>query len=290
MNKMQENKNKIKAEAYKLKENYSWQELLNIFYFLRSDQGCPWDRKQTHQTLRTNMIEEAYEAIEAIDDEDPESLKDELGDVLLQVIFHSQIAEENHEFSIEDVINNLSQKLIRRHTHIFGEDQALTEEDALDTWAKNKIIEKGQKSAADSVEDIPKSFPALSKAYKTQKRAAKAGFDWEETESIIEKIQEELLEVANAKKELNETTFKNNAELNLEMEAGDLLFAVVNYLRHLRVDPEIALTRATEKFQKRFRKVEKLVYLSEREFEQLTLNELDEFWDKVKLEENNEIR
>lgn len=292
MSNMKESQKKFKAENFTLKEHYDWQELLAIFSFLRSDQGCPWDRKQTHQSLRSNMIEEAYESIEAIDDEEPDRLKDELGDVLLQVIFHSQIAEENKEFAIQDVIDNLAQKLIRRHTHIFGKDQAETEEDALNTWAKNKIVEKGQRSAADSVEDIPESFPALSKAFKVQKRAAKLGFDWDETETVIEKIKEEMLEVGSAKEELVEESLENyhNAKLNLEMEAGDLLFAVVNYLRHLKIDPEIALNRSTKKFQKRFRKIEELVTKSGNELEQLTIDELDNYWNHVKAEEKNEIR
>lgn len=272
---------RLQAQDFKLKENYSWQELLDIFYFLRSDQGCPWDQKQTHQSIRSNMIEEAYEAVEAIDEQDPAKLKDELGDVLLQVIFHAQISAEDQEFEMQDVINNLARKLIRRHTHIFAEDSAKTEQDALDTWQKNKIKEKGQKTIADSLEDVPKSFPALSKAYKVQKKAAKVGFDWDNAEDTIAKIFEELNEVKQA---------KQTSALNLELEAGDLLFAVVNYLRHLKVDPEIALNRATEKFQKRFRILEQMIKQESLEIENLDLAELDKYWEYAKLEEQDASR
>ena len=272
-NKLQPTTDNLKEKYSEIKENYTWQELIEIFYFLRSDQGCPWDQKQTHQSLRSNMIEEAYEAVEAIDDRSPERLKDELGDVLLQVIFHAQISAEQNEFTIQDVIDNLARKLIRRHTHIFGQDSATNVQDALNTWQNNKRKEKGQKSVADSVEDIPKSFPALSKAFKVQKKAAKAGFDWEKAEDTLVKIKEEVAEV---------DTARNTTALNLEMEAGDLLFAVVNYLRHLNVDPEIALNRSTQKFQKRFRKVEELINQDNLDMENLNLEQLDEYWDKAK--------
>ena len=272
-NKLQPTTDNLKEKYSEIKENYTWQELIEIFYFLRSDQGCPWDQKQTHQSLRSNMIEEAYEAVEAIDDRSPERLKDELGDVLLQVIFHAQISAEQNEFTIQDVIDNLARKLIRRHTHIFGQDSATNVQDALNTWQNNKRKEKGQKSVADSVEDIPKSFPALSKAFKVQKKAAKAGFDWEKAEDTLVKIKEEVAEV---------DTARNTTALNLEMEAGDLLFAVVYYLRHLNVDPEIALNRSTQKFQKRFRKVEELINQDNLDMENLNLEQLDEYWDKAK--------
>lgn len=272
---------RLQAQDFKLKDNYTWQELLDIFYFLRSEQGCPWDQKQTHQSIRSNMIEEAYEAVEAIDEQDPAKLKDELGDVLLQVIFHAQISAEDQEFEMQDVINNLAQKLIRRHTHIFAEDSAKTEQDALNTWQKNKIKEKGQKTIADSLEDVPKSFPALSKAYKVQKKAAKVGFDWDNAEDTIAKIFEELNEVKQA---------KQTSDLNLELEAGDLLFAVVNYLRHLQIDPEIALNRATEKFQNRFRILEQMIKQDSLKIENLDLVELDKYWEYAKLEEQDASR
>lgn len=307
-NKMQDRsqrtKDNLKEKYSVLKDNYSWQELVEIFYFLRSDQGCPWDQKQTHQSLRSNMIEEAYEAVEAIDDQSSERLKDELGDVLLQVIFHAQISAEKNEFTIQDIIDNLAKKLIRRHTHIFGNDSATNVQDALSTWQNNKRKEKGQQSIADSVEDIPQSFPALSKAFKVQKRAAKAGFDWEKADDTLFKIKEELAEVDAAKNRLSEiqkqiidsdktnpvnltenlNQARNIAELNLELEAGDLLFAVVNYLRHLNIDPEIALNRSTKKFQKRFRVVEELIRQDSLNMENLNIEELDKYWDQAKCE------
>lgn len=270
--------NKLKAEEFILKEHYTWQELVEIIAFLRSEQGCPWDRKQTHQSLRSHLIEEAYESIEAIDQNNPERLKDEIGDVLLQVLLHAQIASENQEFNISDVISHLSQKMISRHTHVFTKQKAGNAQEALLTWNQNKAIEKGQQSAAERVEDIPQSAPALSRAYKAQKRAAEAGFDWTDIEPVIAKIEEELQEV--------EIAAQNSSPLELEMELGDLLFAVVNYVRHLGLDPEIALNKATEKFQKRFRLVENKVIDQGKSMQDLNLEQLDEYWDQVKIEED----
>ncbi len=268
----------LNAEDFILKDHYSWQELVEMIAFLRSEQGCPWDRKQTHHSLRSHLLEEAYESIEAIDQEDPDRLKDEIGDVLLQVLLHAQIASENQDFNISDVIDNLSQKMIRRHTHVFTKQKAANAQDALATWNQNKAIEKGQQSAAERVEDIPKSAPALSRAYKAQKRAAEAGFDWNDIEPVIAKIEEELQEVKIAA--------QNNSQAELEMEVGDLLFAVVNYIRHLKLDPEIALNKATEKFQKRFRMVEDKVIEDGYAMQELDLMKLDAYWDQVKSEEN----
>lgn len=268
------------ASDFKLQDAYSWQELLDIVAFLRSDRGCPWDRKQSHQSLRSNLIEEAYEAIEAIDDKEPDRLMDELGDNLLQVLLHSQIALEAGEFTIQDVLNNLGRKLIRRHTHVFGSDHAGTEAEALQSWQANKKREKHQASAADSVEDIPKNLPALSRAYKAQKRAAAVGFDWAESDldQIIDKIDEEFAE-------LRAEVLAKPGSPEAELEAGDLVFALVNYLRHLKIDPEIALNRATEKFQKRFRAVEAKARDLGKEITDLSYQELNDLWDQVKLAE-----
>ncbi len=267
----------LQASDFKLKDTYSWQEVLDIIAFLRTDQGCPWDRKQSHQSLRSNLIEEAYEAIEAIDDGEPDRLMDELGDNLLQVLLHSQIALEAGEFTIQDVLNNLGQKLIRRHTHVFGSDHAGTEAEALKSWQANKKVEKHQASAADSVEDIPKNLPALSRAYKAQKRAAAVGFDWAESDldQIVDKIDEEFSEL---RAELAVRPDSPEAEL----EAGDLLFALVNYLRHLKIDPEIALNKATGKFQRRFRAVEDKARGLGQEITDLNYQELNDLWDQVK--------
>ncbi len=272
---------KKRAEDFILKEEYSWQELVEIIAYLRSENGCPWDRKQTHQSLRAHLLEEAYESIEAIDRENYDELKDEIGDVLLQVLLHSQIASERGDFSVQDVINNLSQKMIRRHTHVFTKDRAENAEEALLTWNQNKVLEKGQESAADRVEDIPLSAPALSRAYKAQKRAADVGFDWDDINDTLAKVKEEIVEVENE--------YHSEPE-KLEEEVGDLLFAVVNYVRQLKIDPEIALNKATAKFQKRFQKVEEKVILAGHQMTDLDLQTLDEFWNQVKVEEKNALR
>ena len=268
------------------KERYSMEDLLDLMNFLRSEKGCPWDKEQTHQTLRKNVIEEAYEVVDAIDDGQPHRLADELGDLLLQVVFHCQIARERNEFDFNDVADHLSKKLISRHTHLFGEtqDEADSPEKVLDLWEKNKRAEKQEQSQTQAMNGIPRVLPALQRAYKIQKKASHVGFDWEERSAVLAKIKEETDEVEAAARNLEQSGKLCSLELELEveMEVGDLLFAVVNYARFLKVDPEIALDKASRKFIDRFGFVEDQVLAAGKRMEQMTLEELDCIWNEAK--------
>lgn len=254
--------------------NCTMNDLLEIMKRLRADDGCPWDRVQTHQSIKRSMIEEAYEAIEALDNNDDKMFANELGDVLMQVVFHARIAEERGAFNFDDVVNEICTKLIERHTHVFGDDKAGDETEALDAWEKNKKKEKGLKSFSDALVDVPKNFPALIRAEKVQKKAKSAGFDWENVDGAIDKVYEELDEVKSA--------MKSDNEEKINEEFGDLLFAVVNMGRFLKVDPETSLTDATNKFINRFIKMEKLAEGKNRKLDELSLSELDDLWEEVK--------
>lgn len=285
------------------KDNYSMQDLLSLMSFLRSDNGCPWDREQTHQSIKKNVIEEAYEVVDAIDSSTPERLSDELGDLLLQVVFHSQMASESSEFDFSEVVDHLCKKLISRHTHLFGEqlDHADSPEKVLALWEKNKKSEKKQHKQTQAMIEIPRVLPALQRAYKIQKKAKQVGFDWEERCDVIAKIEEEIIEVEEAfqKLETSEKYGKESIEKvnesienkkELEMEIGDLLFAVVNYARFLDIEPEIALDKANQKFINRFEFVEENVLSSGKKMEHLSLVELDQIWNEAKVDEKNKKR
>lgn len=271
------------TKKIELKDHYSISELLEIMAFLRSDKGCPWDRAQNHESIRKNVLEEAYEVVEAIDDRDMAGLCEELGDLLMQVVFHAQMAEEAGIFNFADVVTGISRKLIRRHTHLFGDDQAATPEAVLDTWEKNKQKEKAVKNYQSRLDDVPKTLPALTRSFKIQQKASRAGFDWPEASGALAKIHEELAEI---------DACAGQPAL-VEEEVGDLLFAVVNYSRLLKVDPETALMRAAGKFANRFRQVETKAAQAGNELEQMTLAEMDSIWDQVKEQErenSNEAR
>ena len=271
---------------------YGTEELREILVRLLAPDGCPWDRVQTHESLRKNMIEEAYEAVDAIDSGRPERMADELGDVLLQVFFHAALAERDHEFTLNDITDNLCRKLISRHSHVFGEDTAASPDDVLSVWEKNKNKEKGHTKAAQTLADVPEGLPALMRADKLQKRAAKVGFDWPDASGALDKIFEELREVSEAMTEAElPTEAKIHPETNpeayskVEEEVGDLLFATVNYARLIGIDPELALTTANRKFVRRFAAVEQMADESGRELTQMSLADMDVLWDKVKEKE-----
>lgn len=270
--------------SFQIKDRYSFEELCKIIAFLRGPEGCPWDRKQTHESLRSTMIEEAWEVVDAINSGRPERLMDELGDVLLQVVFHARMAAEEGSFTIDDVIAGLSRKMISRHTHLFGDDHAETPEEVLKTWEQNKMKEKGLENETAALREVPKSLPALTRAYKIQKRAANCGFDWADVSGAEQKITEETQELLSLAHD-DSAKDKPGYREHLEEEAGDLLFAVVNTLRHLKIDPEIALTKAGDKFTNRFAKVEEKAEAEGRRLREMDLAEMDKLWDLVKEEE-----
>lgn len=248
--------------------------LKNIVAKLRSKEGCPWDREQTHKSLLPYLLEESYEVFDAIQNEDMNHLKEELGDLILQVILHSEIEEESKNFKIEDVLNDISDKLIRRHTHVFGDDKAHSAEDVLLIWDENKKKEK--KNNSDSIlNKVPKHFPPLLTSYKYQKEVSKVGFDWENYEGPLNKIFEEYSEI-------KEAIAKNNVE-EIEHEVGDLLFSVVNLGKFFNIRADSALTKANNRFKDRFQYVEKRVKESGKEFSNFSLEELDLFWEEAKI-------
>ena len=247
------------------------EQLLRIMARLRAPDGCPWDREQTHASLRQSVIEEAYEVAAAINSGDDANLSEELGDLLLQVVFHSQMASEEGRFAFDDCVRSIVEKLVRRHPHVFGSENAADSAEVLTRWEEIKRAEKGN-TATSALDGISEGLPGLTRAEKVQKRAAKVGFDWQELPPVIAKIREELAEV--------EAVIDDPDKV--EDELGDLFFAVVNLSRKLKVDGEVALQRATDKFSSRFRGVEKLAAERGLDMQKMTLAGLDALWDEVK--------
>lgn len=247
------------------------EELISIIEKLRAPNGCPWDREQTHYSLRPNMIEEAYEAVDAIDENDMPHLKEELGDVLLQVVLHSQIAKEEGAFDIEDVARELNEKLIHRHPHVFGNAKINNSQDVLNAWDKLKAEEKTERISA--MDGLSKSQAALIAAQKMSKRAIKQGFEWAGEEDLYNCIKSEYEEFKQAKAE--------GDKLHMEDEFGDILFATVNLARWNKIDAEQALLKANKKFEARFRKMEELATKPLKEY---SLEEYDKLWKQAKKE------
>ncbi len=242
---------------------------------------CPWDREQTNDSIKSNTIEEAYEVVEAIDHKNYDELRKELGDLLLHVIFHTQIAEELNHFNINDVIDSIQEKLIRRHPHVFGEVQVSDSNEVKKNWEEIKLSE-GRESVLDGV---PKFLPALQRANRLQEKAAKVGFDWEKKEDVWKKVIEEIEEMHEIEKlKSNTIKDKNQEELQvkLEKEVGDVFFAMVNYARFLNINPEDALRRTNDKFINRFNYVQKKVKETGKAINEATLEEMDKFWNECK--------
>ena len=252
------------------------EKLVDLIGVLRSENGCPWDREQTHATLRPNMLEEAYEAVDAINDNDMPHLKEELGDVLLQVILHSQIAKEEGAFDIEDVAKGLHDKIIHRHPHVFGNVKVNSPEEALKSWDKIKKEEKSHRKSA--MDGVSKSQSALMSAQKISKKAVKCGFEWPDENSLYDCIKSEF-------KEFKEAS-KADDRANMEEEMGDILFAVVNLARWNKIDAEQALIKANQKFMTRFRKMEEM---AQKPLEEYNFKEYDSLWQAAKqaLKEQN---
>jgi tetrapyrrole methylase family protein/MazG family protein len=258
-----------------LAEASAFESFQETIAHLRAPEGCPWDREQTHQTLRTNLLEESYEVLAALDADDPEALREELGDLLLQIVLHAQIAQEYGEFSMADVIAGIQSKLIRRHPHVFGTVKVGGATEVLANWEKLKAEERElngeHKPDKGALGSVPPGLPALTLADTYQRRAARVGFDWPEISGVKAKVQEELVEL--------EATAD---PVEREEELGDLLFAVVNLARWLEVDPEAALRQANAKFAERFAAVEGLAKSQGRAMTDMSLAELDELWESVK--------
>jgi tetrapyrrole methylase family protein/MazG family protein len=256
------------------KDKYNFDELLEIMKVLRSENGCPWDREQTHDSLKRYLIEETYEVLEAIDKKNKDMICEELGDLLLQIVFHAQIAEENGEFDINDIITGISQKMYDRHTHVFGSDKAETADDVVNNWEVIKRKEKKIDTYTEDLRKIARNLPALMRSYKVQQKAAKVGFDWDDVKDAMEKVYEEI-------NELNEAREAQNIE-NISEELGDLLFAVVNVSRFLDVHPELALNATVEKFINRFEYIEKTAAKNGNKMENMMLKEMDSLWNEAK--------
>ena len=259
---------------FEFKERYDFDDLVEAVRCLRLPDGCPWDKEQTHKSIRQDFIEETYEVIEAIDNDDVSLLREELGDVLLQVVFHAQIEREKGTFDIHDVANDICQKMIIRHPHVFGDVTADTTDKVLDNWDKIKMKTKSQTTQAESMDSIARSLPSLIRAAKMQKKAAKVGFDFECLDDAAAKVSEELNEVKAACESADE-----NAKAE---EIGDLLFSVVNVARFAGVDSEKALYDACEKFLARFTAMEKSAELKGVDLKDLSLSELDSLWNEAK--------
>jgi MazG family protein len=254
------------------------ERLLDVMRKLRAPDGCPWDREQTHESIKEDLIEEAYEVIDAIESGDCSQLEEELGDLLLQVVFHSQIASESGNFEFDAVAHGISDKLVRRHPHVFGNVEVADAGEVLQNWDAIKKAEKkeGDKPAS-IVSGIPKHLPALQKAHQIQKRAARAGFDWSELDDVFAKLHEEI-------DELKEAIGRHHGP-DIRAELGDLLFSVVNVSRFLGHNPEELLNENIRKFVSRFQQVEEKVHATGRDFKAFTLEELDGFWNEVKAAE-----
>ena len=259
---------------FQYKDAYNITDLIHIMRILRSPGGCPWDRVQTHESIRQNFIEETYEVIEAIDKADPALMKEELGDVLMQVVFHSLMEEEEGRFSFDDVCDEVCRKLIIRHPHVFGSVNAETPEEVLRNWDAIKMQTKSQESIADSVDDVARSLPALMRAQKVQKRSAKSGMDFRDAADAASKVPEEQRELFEA--------IRCGDKARIEDELGDLLFSVVNIARFAGVDAERALDLSTDKFARRFRAVEALARERGIDMRTAPTSLIDSLWEEVK--------
>ncbi|HAT4307135.1 TPA: nucleoside triphosphate pyrophosphohydrolase [Clostridium perfringens] len=254
-----------------------FQDLLDIIETLRNPGGCPWDREQTHESLKSALLEECYEVIDAIENEDDDALIEELGDVLLQVVFHASIGKEDGYFDIMDVIGGISNKMINRHPHVFGNEEANTSEQVLVNWDEIKKEEKGIKTLTEEMQNIAKSLPATTRAYKVQKKAKKVGFDWDDVNCAMDKVKEELNEI----KEVYNCEDKSI----IEGEVGDLLFACINVARFLEVDGELALDKTIKKFINRFSYIENEAIKNNKNLKDMTLEEMDKLWEEAKTSE-----
>lgn len=251
----------------------NFDRLVEIMERLRGEQGCPWDRKQTRDSLKPYLIEEAYEVLEALEEKDPVKLKEELGDLLYQILFHAQISKEAGEFNIEDILTAGSEKMVRRHPHVFGDKKAEDADEVLRQWEAIKKIEKGE-GRKSILEGVPPHLPALLRAHQLQARAARVGFDWEHADQVFSKVIEEMKEF--------EEAFRAKDRTGMEDELGDLLFALVNIGRFIEVNPEDALRKSISRFISRFRHIEEDIAWQGKEWADVSLEEMEMLWQEAK--------
>lgn len=263
------------TKDFEFKPTYGMDDLLKIMQILRLPDGCPWDREQTHESIKKNFIEETYEVVEAINKNDSHLLCEELGDVLMQVVFHAEIENEKGVFNFSDVTDGVCKKLIERHPHVFSDVTVNSTDDVLTNWDAIKSKSKNRKSQTDKLLSVPRELPALMRAQKLQEKAKKVGFDWDDVSGAVDKIKEETAELQKAI-QLSDTE-------NAEEELGDLLFSAVNTARFLKIDAEEALTKSSDKFLKRFSVVEQLAKERSIDMENTSLQELDKLWDEAKI-------
>ncbi len=255
-----------------MKKNF--EDIVNLTSHLRSPEGCPWDKEQNLMSIRNYIIEEAYEVVQAIESETVEDMIEEFGDLLLQVVFASQIAKDGCRFDISDVLDHLHNKLVRRHPHVFGEKKARDAEEAVKSWHEQKLKEKTRKAR---LLNIPRTMPALLRAQRVGEKASQVGFDWENIQDVLDQVKEEI-------KEIEEEINSGNRD-KLESEWGDLVFATVNLARHLKIDSETVAHRSTEKFIDRFSKVEDIANDKGKVLTDMSLEEMDQLWKEVKRDE-----
>ncbi len=260
---------------FKFKENYKIEDLLEIMAILRAPGGCPWDAEQTHESIKSNFIEETYEVIEAINKQDKDLLLEELGDVLLQVVFHTEMEKEKGGFTFDDVADGICKKLIERHPHVFGDVTVSSTDEVLSNWDTIKRKSKAQKTQGSSMLKVPKELPALMRAQKIQSKAKKAGFDWDDMSGALAALESEIRELKEA--------IGTKAQKDIEEEFGDVLFSCVNVARFIDVDSEEALTLSNEKFISRYLVVEKLAEERGINMKETSIEELDKLWDEAKI-------
>jgi tetrapyrrole methylase family protein/MazG family protein len=249
-------------------------KLVDLMATLRGPDGCPWDLKQTTESLKPFLIEETYEVIDALDDGDPYKVKEELGDLLFQIVFHARLAEEQGAFSLDDVIEANVEKMIRRHPHVFGDQKLATDKEVIANWEEIKKKEKGHTQRTSILEGVPSSMPALSRAHRLQERAARVGFDWKRLDEALPKLDEEIAEF--------KESLKTESAAKIEEELGDIFFMLVNLSRFLNVDPEQALRKTIGKFIRRFRFIEERAADAGRPLDDLSLDEMENLWQEAK--------
>ncbi len=257
----------------KKKDNVFY-ELVNIMKKLRGKDGCPWDREQTSDSIKPYLIEEAYELLEAIEEKNPDKIKEELGDLLFQIIFHAKLAEEQKEFDVFDVCLHVKEKMIRRHPHVFGNTEVSCSKEVLVRWEDIKRKEPKNADRKSTLDGIPKELPSLLRACRLQEKAARVGFDWEKIEKVFEKVEEEMAEL--------KQTFPNNNKIEMEHELGDVLFSLVNIARFIKVNPEEAMRKAICRFIERFKYIEEETTRRGLDLKDLSLQEMDKYWNEAK--------